>query len=73
MDEPREQDNQEAAANLTLRVVRGPTSKASDDRWRVRSDRLGAWLLSEWEREHAKADADRRDRRSTPNHDQRRV
>jgi hypothetical protein len=54
MDEPRQQNNQEVAADLALRVVRGPASRASDDRWRVRSDRLAAWLLSEWEREHAK-------------------
>lgn len=54
MDEPREQDDQEVAANLKLSVVRGSASQASDNRWRVRGDRLAAWLLSEWEREHAK-------------------
>lgn len=54
MDELQEQNSQEVAADLKLRVVRGPASRASDDRWRVRGDRLAAWLLSEWEREHAK-------------------
>jgi hypothetical protein len=46
-----EQDDKDTAAGLALRVVRGAPSKASDERWRVRSNRLAAWLLSEWERE----------------------
>ncbi|MBL9030176.1 MAG: hypothetical protein JNM80_00535 [Phycisphaerae bacterium] len=48
-----EQDKRETAAGLALRIVRGARSQASDERWRVRSDRLAAWLLSEWERERA--------------------
>lgn len=51
-----EQDNKETAAGLALRVVRGAPSQASDERWRVRGDRLAAWLLSEWERERAARD-----------------
>jgi hypothetical protein len=44
----------ERVGSYDFTVRRGEPSPESEKQWAQRADALAAWLMSEWEREHAK-------------------